>query len=249
MVSSLKQRECATVTEIKGSPRNHYGELIVDFENAIRIAYPNLDFEYSSPGCHGGSPDIRLLQRDNRWILQLPYGKYVSNKHFHTCGYGLLAVENARDCKLNLAGKPLYLLTGRAYNGDYRSLTKSYYLFGQNEDQSFFLHRIRPSVGEQGDLNLCRKWIWQLKDGEKILARQGDLAFIRQKKEPLGIPLDASRISFGNHVVTAHSWRKSKGGRLFAFNPIAHHGEHQIVTVEGWVEMRLARAWRSRSAD
>ena len=233
-----------TVSEAKNAGYNQYGELEVNFEEAIRVAYPEIEFWYREPGCHGGNPDIEIKEN----TLILPSGTYSSRKHFHSCGHGIMAIENARDCRLNLAGKPLFLLTGRAYNGDYRSLTKTYFLFGQNEDRSFFLHKVRPKVGESGDLEVCRRWMWGLKPGEILIARQGDCGFIAKEK-PCGKVVEGNLRKFGNHKIEAQEWRSTAGGRWYALNPKAIHPEHDQVILKGWVEIRLAKAWRGSFAD
>jgi len=235
----------ANVTEAKQSAKNIYGELIVNFQEAINVAYPEVTFTTHEPGCWGANPDIWL----NGSELSVPDGRYSSNKHKHTAGHGILAIENARECKLNLAGNPLFLLTGRAFNGDYRSLQKTYFLFGRNEDRSFFLHKIRPNIAQDGDLDTCRDWMWAIKKDERIKARQGDLGFIgRESGKPSGKDTDSKLFTFGNHQVIADEWRCT-ANRYFALNAIAQHGEHRTVRVEGWSEVRLAKAWGSSSAD
>ena len=235
----------STVTEVKQADRNPYGELIVNFQEAINVAYPEITFTSHTPGCWGGNPDIWINGNE----LNVPDGRYSSSKHKHTAGHGILAIENARECKLNLAGNPLFLLTGRAFNGDYRSLTKTYFLFGRNEDKSFFLHKIRPSAAKTGDLDACRNWMWSIKKSEKVSARQGDLGFvIRESGKPSGKAIESKLLTFGNHKVLAEEWRCT-ADRYFARNAIAQHGEHHTIRVEGWSEIRLAKAWGSSTAD
>lgn len=233
------------ITEIKKSSLSFYGELIVNFEEAINTAYPNVIFEYRSPSCYGGSADIVLMGNK----LELPSGEYKSSKHYHNSGHGILEIETKRDCKLNLNKNPLFLLTGRLYNGDYRSLRKSYYLFGRNEDNSYFLHKVRPIVGETGSLEECRKWMWSIKNGEKIVARQGDLGFISRKSgKPSGTKIEGNILNIGNHNILCEEIRETKN-KYFGFNCIAKHHEHDSVRVDGWSELRLAKVWSGVVGD
>jgi hypothetical protein len=222
--------------------RDRYGDLEVDFEEAVKTAYPELEIEVHSPGFHGGTADMWF---EPGMKLSVPGGEYKNTRHFHTGASSVLAIESTRK-RLNLPKCPLFLLKGRMYNGDYKSLAASYYLFGKNEDSSFFLHKVRPCVGQTADLDQVRAWIWNLKSDEKVTARQGDLAFIAKSKKA-GTRLDGIEIALGNHVVRADAiWQTTN--KVFAINPIANHGEHHTVQLEGLFELRLGRAWRS-SAD
>lgn len=236
--------------------RNCYGELAIDFESAIFAAYPGVVIAYDTPGCWGHSGRAVLRQRDDgKWLLVVPSGKYSSGKHFHTAGCGIMAIESSRK-KLNLAGCPLFLLSTYAYNGDYRSLKRCYWLFGKNEDDSFFLHQVRPKIGETGDLDLVRRWLWELKATESIAGRQGDLAFIKKAK-PSGDRLThrlaggdcySDSVQIGNHLVRGSEVYATKH-RYYVLNPAATHHEHYTVALEGWHELRLAKVWSSSRGD
>lgn len=229
-----------TIREIQNSPRNEYNQLSVDTKKALKSVYPDIEIETSEPGCFGHRGTITL--RDN--TLSLPDGQYDSAKHFHTAGNGVCDVENARG-KLN--ARPLFLLMGYGYNGDYRSLTKTYYLFGANEDSSFFLHRIRPRVGELCNIPVARIWLWSLKEGEKIRARQGDLAFILIKRPSGKIEKISKHIS-GSHEIQATEIRETVH-KTYALNPIVTHAEHGEVTLLGWHEIRIAKVWAGGNGD
>jgi hypothetical protein len=82
--------------------------------------------------------------------------------------------------------------------------------------------------------------MWRLKDG--------DLGFI-ERSRPAGTRQAATIVSLGNHRIVAEEWKISRGGRYYALNPVAQHREHHLVQVQGWVELRLARAWLSSAAD
>jgi hypothetical protein len=231
------------MSEVK---KDKYGNLDVDFQSTITAAYPEVTFATHAPGCWGANPDIILRGKE----LNCPDGQYSSAKHFHSAGHDILAMETSAECNLNIAGNPLFLLVGRAFNGDYQTLSRTFFLFGRNEDGSFFLHKIRPQAAKGGDLTSCRNWMWAIKAGERIAARQGDLGFIsRESGKPAGKWVDLKTIRFGNHSVEAEEWRVTSAGRAFGFNITASHGEHDPVFVEGWTEARLARAWGSSSAD
>jgi hypothetical protein len=225
-----------SLAQVKKLPRNQYGDIECNFAAAIAVAYPEIEVKRSEPGCWGHNAEIDLEDK----VLTLPSGSYSSNKHLHTAGHSLIEVEDARQCKLNLAGNPLYLISGRAYNGDYRSLKKTYFLFSRNEDGSFFCHKIRPSAAA-GGLDSVRNWVWRIEEGEKILARQGDLEFIKTAKLG-GKPQSVSCVQLGNHTVRALAIQQTKY-KIWALNPIASHGEHDRVQVVGWCELRLGRAW------
>jgi hypothetical protein len=217
--------------------RDSYGNLNVDFAEAIAVAYPEVAIKVSEPGCFGHSGNIAL--QDKR--LSVPGGKYASAKHFHTAGCGVVAVESSRK-KHNLSGCPLYLLRGYAYNGDYKNLQKTYWIFGRNEDGSFFLHKIRPCVGETADLDAVRRWMWSLKGKEELAARQGDLGFIAKTRPAGQIDLVFQAVQIGNHLVFSDVVYRTKN-RIYVINPRAEHGEHHIVKMQGVYELRLARQW------
>ncbi|MCS7062523.1 MAG: hypothetical protein NZM04_00495 [Methylacidiphilales bacterium] len=234
-----------TVETLKLAKRDEYGVLEINFEAALKAAYPDLKVVYGPPGCWGTSADLWFTPDGH---LRVPYGRYRSRKHFHKAGHGILAVETQEDCDLNFAGKPLFLLMGWAYNGDYKSLARSYYLFGQNEDGSYFLHKVRPAVGELGSLEAARRWIWRLREGEVITARQGDLAFIPKDAPRRGFQVGATTLRLGRHQVAAEGTYRTKE-RVLVLNPIASHPEHHSVQLQGWFELRLGRAWQASSAD
>lgn len=234
-----------TITQLKQSEQNQYGDLNVSVEQALKTAYPKLKIKTHSPSPHGGDPDL-WIQADGE-TLDIPSGEYKSRKHYHSSHCAVLAIEDARQNRLNLAKRPLFLLKGAAFNGDYRSLKLTYFLFGQNEDNSYFCHKVRPCVGETGDLSQCRAWIWNLKKDEKIEARQGDLAFIPKQKTS-GKESEATSVSLGNHNILADSIKQTKH-KVYALNPCAYHNEHHQVALEGWYELRLGRAWKMTSVD
>lgn len=231
-----------TQTQIREAGRNQYGDLNVDFAVVLKSIYPDVEVKESTPGCWGHSGEITL--RGN--VLSVPAGKYESNKHFHTAGHAIRGIESARH-KLNI--KPLLLLKGYGYNGDYKSLKTCFYIFGENEDSSFFLHKVRPKVGALGDFEAIRRWLWSLKPGEEVAARQGDLGFIPSKRPRTGE--EFRTVEIGSHAIKAHRVVVKKlkhGERYFARDPVAHHLEHATIELAGWYEMRPAKAWRS-SAD
>jgi hypothetical protein len=234
------------VTQLtKIESRNAYGDLALALETAMSV-FPELAIEVHQPSAWGGNPDLWLRKQESQWILSVPGGEYKSGRHYHNGGTTILAVESSRK-KLNLAGCPLFLLKGRMYNGDYKSLSATYFLFGKNEDGSFFLHKVRPCVGAMADLDQVRAWIWNLKKGETVAARQGDLAFIPKQKSS-GKASDSIEVRLGNHVVRGEKvWRTVH--KAFVLNPIANHGEHHTVQLQGLHELRLGRAWGASSAD
>lgn len=235
-----------TITTLQQAKRDKYGSLKIDFEFTIKKAYPQISIEFRSPGCHSDAAEI-YFRAGKKNCISVPGGQYSSNKHWHTAGHGILAIETARNNKLNLAKRPLFLLKCYQYNGDYRSLSEGFFLFGQNEDESFFLHKIRPKAARNFNLDEVRAWIWSLKPGEKVRARQGDLAFIPKTKS-FGIEIE-SEISLGNHQVTGEVIRKTKN-KIYVLNPKAIHYEHDgIANLQGWYELRLAKAWQASRAD
>lgn len=225
-------------TLTKMTDRNEYGDLNVDFTEAIHSAYPSVGINFSAPGCWGHSADLTLDGTE----LTVPDGKYTSNKHFHTAGHSIIEVESG---KRKLNKRPLFLLSGRAYNGDYKSLKQTYFLFAQNEDKSFFLHKVRPSYGESG-LKWARAWMWSIKKDETIEARQGDLAFIRKKRKA-GSEV-GSTVEIGNHTINADQIFQTKH-RTYAVNPVATHGEHHSIELDGVYELRLAKVWGGGCGD
>jgi len=158
--------------------------------------------------------------------------------NYHNAGHSILNIESAQNRYNN---RPLFLLCGRAYNGDYHSLKKTYYLFGQNEDGSFFLHKIRPKVGETADFDEIRKWIWQLKDNETVQERQGDIVFIRKEKPARNAKLfinDVSKIVIDSHEIYFENCFKTSK-KTFVYNPHSYHREHgETKNLNGWFEVR-----------
>jgi hypothetical protein len=227
----------------QATDRNAYGDLNISFEQAIGDVYPEVEFSYSAPSSWGHNGAINL----NGNTLTIPSGQYKSKKHHHTAGHGILAIEGARQNHLNLRGCPLFLLKGYGYNGDYKSLSLSYYLFGRNEDGSFFLHRVRPKVAKDGNLDQVRAWIWSLKNGEKIAKRQGDVAFI-QKARPAGSKIEATTVRLGNHTISGTEIRQT-ANKTYVLNPTADHHEHMAVALTGWHEVRPAKAWAGGNSD
>jgi hypothetical protein len=133
------------------------------------------------------------------------------------------------------------------YNGDFRSLQQTYFLCGKNEDGSFFLHKVRPCIGQTADMDQVRAWIWALKSGETVAARQGDLGFI-PKNRAVGKISNSIEVALGNHVVRGDKVWQTRH-KTFVLNPLANHGEHHVVQIQGLYELRLGRAWGASSAD
>lgn len=158
-----------------------------------------------------------------------------------------IAVESSRS-KHNLKGCPLYLLRGYFFNGDYGSLKQTYWIFGKNEDNSFFLHKIRPCIGETGDYDQIRRWMWQLKGQETLAARQGDLGFIPKKRAAGQIDLASHTVQIGNHTIHGEAIYRT-ANRTYVLNPRAEHGEHYAVQKQGIFELRLARQWELGAGD
>jgi hypothetical protein len=223
--------------------RNAYGDLNISFEQSIKDVYPEVEFKYSAPSSWGHNGTMSLESK----TLTIPSGQYKSQKHHHTAGHGIVAIEGARQNRLNLKGCPLFLLKGYGYNGDYRSLRTAYYLFGRNEDGSFFLHRVRPCVAKDGDLDKVRSWIWNLKKGETVAKRQGDVAFIA-KARPAGSRINATTVRLGNHTISGTEIRQTSN-KTYVLNPTAEHGEHMSVALTGWHEVRPAKAWAGGDTD
>ena len=235
-------------TLVRHSGQDSYGQLNVDFKEAIAAAYPEICLRYSTPGSFGHSGNLRLWQEGHQWMLDLPNGKYQSGKHFHTAGHGIVAIESSRK-KHNLAGCPLYLLSGYAYNGDYRSLKQTYWLLAKNEDTSFFLHKIRPQIAKTKDFDTIRAWMWSLKKDEILKARQGDLGFIPKAKMCGQLKIaNADRVDIGNHRIYADVVTQTQH-RVYVLNPRAQHGEHNTVALQGIYELRLARQWEMGLGD
>ena len=232
-----------TIAQLKKVGKDQYNCYISTLKNFLQQIYPQIKIKGIAPGCFGGNPDLQLKEK----TLFINKGTYKSNKHFHTADTRIMAIEDGRQ-KLNFPGKPLILLMSYIYNGDYRNLSKVYYLFGQNEDESYFLHKMRPNVGETGSIKTCRSWMWNLKKGEKIKQRQGDLAFIEKDKVPYQATEKSTSISFGNHNLLATGIKQTKT-KIYLLNPRCYHHEHNAVCLEGWYEVRLAKAWRQSTAD
>jgi hypothetical protein len=215
----------------------------INFSEFVSKYYPSLKIEFSSPDIYASIMSAMCFLRDGD-TLCCPKGLYRSSKYYAQSNCHILDVEDGRQ-KLNLPKRPLILLQGVVYGsgGNYPSrLNKTYYLFGQNENYSYFLHRVKPSIGDKSDLSLCRKWMWSLKEHEKITARQGDLAFISKTKVD-GIVEVSKTVELENHIVTGDEVRKTSK-RIYVLNPSASHYEHHSVICEGWHELRLARAWQ-----
>ena len=231
----------------KFDKRDNYGSLDIDAIAAIKIAYPKLNIETHSPGVHAGGRDAEIwTQIRNDWTLCIPSGKYESSRYYNSAYTNILAVESGRN-KLNLPSCPLFLLRGRAFNSKYHSLSQSFYLFGRNEDGSYFAHKIRPKAGENMSLDEARAWVWNLKGDEKVSARQGDLALI-PKKRASGHKEGYLEVELGNHHINADCvWRTKH--RVFVMNPSLSHKEHHPVSLSGLYEARLGRAWGNSKAD
>lgn len=233
------------ITELtKIEDRNAYGDLKVGFESAIKTAYPKVQFKQIEPGPHGDDGTMRLMgNKESGYILYYPDGKYSSNKHFHDSCSSVIEVESGRK-KHNF--RPLFLLNGRSYNGDYRyrSLSQTFYIFGENEDGSMFLHRIRPKFGKS--LDDARSWMWALKNGESVAKRQGDLAFIAKKRIPHGE--ESTEIQIGNHAISGDRIVATKN-KVYAVNPQSTHSEHHAVELNGIYELRLAKVWGGGKGD
>jgi hypothetical protein len=234
-----------TIADIRNSPKNKYG--CINISSDVKYDFIKetwgIEIETDAPGCHGHHGEIRLSGN----TLIVPEGNYSSSKHWHTNGWDILSIE---DCRQKLNVNALVLLQGRAYNGDYKSLKKTYYLFGKNEDDSLFLHRVRPCVGETGNLNVCREWMWGIKDGESIVSRQGDIAFVKTKlpKSSRGIAQQALPFSIGSHIIVdGIVWCKSR--KIFVQNAVVQHPQHNIVRIVGMFELRLARRWGNDTRD
>ena len=234
----------------KISKRDKYGNLVVDLKAAINAAFPNLEITHDKPNRYGHSGEITI--DGNRLIVPEgiceckggPANDYTGkSKHNQTAGTAIRAIESGYK-KHNFS--TLFLLSSYVFNGFYRSMKFTYHLLGRNEDGSFFVHRIRPKVGESGDMNQVRAWMWQLRDFEKLKARQGDLGFIDTKFPKQATQSEAvAFLDIGNHRVFAIEFYEHKD-RIFALNPRAEHGEHIGVTLHGIYELRLARAWVGR---
>lgn len=203
--------------------------------DVLKTAFPSIEVQSSAPGCwgHGGDVTVR------KGVVSVPDGTYASNKHFHRASSAVVGFESGRR-KLNIA--PLVLIETKAWNGDFGSMKTSYFLISRNEDGSHFAHKIRPNAGDS--IESARRWMWQLREGESVSARQGDLALIPVSKPRASV----SEIeAVGNHFVDADEVRATKR-RIYALNPALSHQEHRAVSLSGWFELRLARAWMS-SAD
>ena len=207
--------------------------------DALHTAYPRLVVREDTPHCFGHDGNLQLTGE----TLTVPEGSYSSRKHFHRASTHAVEVESA---KRKLNARPLFLLKSRAYNGDYSSMKESFFLFGANEDDSYFLHKIRPNAGES--IETARQWMWELTADEAILERQGDLAFI-SKKRPAGTRQETVSITIGNHTVHAEEIRITKH-KLFVKAASAIHAEHgETPVVPGWSEVRLARQWEHGYGD
>lgn len=212
----------------------------ISIADAIATAYPTVEVRESAPGCWGHSGDFHLRGE----TLTVPSGNYSSRKHYHRASSCVMEVESARR-RLNV--RPLFLLEGRAWNGDYGSMKKTYFLFGANEDGSFFLHKIRPNAGTS--LEAARRWMWALRDDEEIAQRQGDLAFVTRNRRISGTVLDMDAIVIENHTVHADTIRTTTH-KVFVENPRAVHAEHgETSQLAGWFECRLARQWQLGYGD
>lgn len=258
-IISMTVREIQTVTD-----RNKYGDLRLNY-SAIKDVFPDIKIKEESPGAWGHNGNLVLrepLLDETNYKLIIPSGEYKSNKHYHSCYTGIVAVESGYR-KLNFS--TLFLLVGIAYNGDYRSLKKTYWLLGKNEDSSYFLHKIRPKAvndilypnGSYGEVNRdassvevmnnVRKWMWSLKRGEEVAARQGDVAFI-PKNRASGTLLNAKAEEVGNHLIYADAIKRTVH-KIYFLNPVAKHPEHYSVQLEGWYEVRMAKQWELGYGD
>lgn len=204
-------------------------------QDVLQAAFPALEVQPSAPGCWGHGGDITI----SKGTVSVPDGAYSSRKHFHRVSSAVVGFESGRR-KLNIA--PLVLIETKSWNGDFGSMKTSYFLVSRNEDGSHFAHKIRPNAG--GSIESARRWMWQLREGESVSARQGDLALIPVSKPRASV----SEIdNLGNHFVDADEVRATKR-KVYAFNPTLSHEEHRPISLSGWFELRLARAWMS-SAD
>ena len=204
-------------------------------KDVLAAAFPALEVQSSAPGCWGHGGDVVV----SKSVISIPDGTYTSRKHFHRASSAVVGFESGRR-KLNIA--PLVLIETKAWNGDFGSMKTSYFLISRNEDGSHFAHKIRPNAG--GSIESARRWMWHLSEGEVVAARQGDLALIPVPKPRASV---SEISSVGNHFVEADEVRATKR-KIYALNPSLSHEEHRPVSLEGWFELRLARAWRS-SAD
>ena len=201
-------------------------------QDVLQTAFPALEVKSSAPGCWGHGGDITV----GKGMVSVPDGTYSSQKHFHRASSAVVGFESGRR-KLNIA--PLVLIETKAWNGDFGAMKTSYFLISRNEDGSHFAHKIRPNAG--GSIESARRWMWELREGESVSARQGDLALISVNR-PSGSVSEVAAV--GNHFVEADEVRATKH-KLYALNPALSHEEHRPVALDGWFELRLARAWMS----
>ena len=219
----------------------------------LGLIYPRVRICHSRPGLEGHSgwcdvdnTPIKTDEGSYSATLTVPHGKRQNWRYVATAGFGVIDAET-RHRRLNVS--PLILLYGYGYSKDgkygYTCVDKQFFLFGRNEDGSHFLHRIRPMAAKS--LETARRWMWALKDGEQVIARQGDVAFIR-KNRLVGRDLGAS-VTLGNHKIAGDRVTRSPAGRIYVENPIAEHGEHRRVALQGVYEVRIAKAWTGATGN
>lgn len=219
---------------------NNPFELLGALYPRVRICYGNPKLGGHTGRCFINNTPVKTDTGSYDATLTVPDGEAKNWRYFATAGFGIIDAETGYK-KLNVA--PLVLLYGYGYNKDkkygYTSVNKQFFLFGRNEDGSHFLHRVRPLAAES--LESARRWMWSLKSGETIAARQGDVAFIK-KTRLSGVDV-GNGISLGNHKIAGDRVTRSPAGRIYIENPVAEHGEHRRVALEGVYEVRIAKAW------
>lgn len=231
----------------KTTEKDQYGCLIGG-QQLLETLYPRLVIEEDAPTCWAQcrteleTGTVKVGRKTYQAKMTLPGGYFSSKKHFHTAGWGVVEAESGHK-KLNV--RPLVLLRTYVYNGDYRSVSTQHYLFGKNEDGSYFLHRIRPKFGES--IADARRWMWSLSVTETVAARQGDLALV-PKKRTMGDAVVGQNIKLGNHDIWAEKITQTKN-KTYALNPVLLHGEHREVALEGVFDLRLAKVWGGKFAD
>jgi len=221
--------------------RNKYGQVVGDPTTIVNTVFPDLDVAVvDKTGCWGGDPSMKLkMNVEGRWTLEVSEGVYKSNKHYHRHSWAV------RDLDEN---EKLVLLEQLHFSNDFTGTgsmpppSRKIYLLGQNEDGSYFLHRVRPKAGDR--IRDAVEWMFSLKKGEKIAARQGDIAFIARDRMPK-IPkkaFDTHELRLGRHVVYARGVQRYKS-KIYVVDPTASHPEHPPITLEGVYEVRVAKAW------
>lgn len=125
----------------------------------------------------------------------------------------------------------------KAYTSRYGTGDRSdKYLIGANETGSRFAHQVPDKCNS---LSEAIDWIW---NGEKIIARHGDIAIIQSKtiKNKIGVQVENEQI-IDSHVFSGEF---SKNGSMYVRNGVIKHLKNQhpdVVVGSDWCKIIIAK--------